>query len=220
MTTYVEMQTLIADELLDSGAITVAQIKSKIQSAIRHYQRKPFYFNQKKASTFSTVASQEYYTSTDLADIPNILKFDGFVIGSSKNPVKKVDFDTIDALQTGTVTGEPIWYAYYNQKIRLYPIPNAVYTATLAYVYRLTALSADGDTNAWVDEVDAEELIRQSAKRLIALDILHSDEIAIRCFNREAEVFDELKAETMRRGETELRVDWPFNVSGIEEWRT
>jgi len=197
MTTYVTMQTRIADELLDSGALSTAQIKAAIQSAIAHYERKPFYFNQKKASTFSTVASQEYYGSSDLSNIPYIVEMKSFNIGTYKSKVKAVDFEDIDMAQSGSVTGQPTAYAYYEQKIRLFPIPDAVYTATLAYIYRLTALSADGDTNIWM--TDAEELIRQSAKRILALDILHADDIAMRCYNREKEVFDELQAENRRR---------------------
>lgn len=197
MTDFVTMQTRIADELLDNGALSTAQIKAAIQSAIKHYERKPFYFNQKKASTFSTVASQEYYGTAANADIPYIVEMKSFVIGTYNSKVKSVDFSDIDMAQSGSVTGLPTAYGYYEQKIRLFPIPDAVYTATLAYIYRLTALSADGDTNAWM--TDAEELIRQSAKRILALDILHADDIAMRCYNREREVLDELQAENRRR---------------------
>lgn len=193
---YGDMQTAIADQLVDS-ALTVAQIKAAIQSAIKHYERKPFYFNQKKAATFSTVASQEYYGTAANADIPYIIKFESFQIGTYKSTVRATDHAAIEASQSGSITGQPNAYAYYEQKIRLYPMPDAVYTATLSYIYRLTALSADGDTNAWVE--DAEELIRQSAKRILALDILHADDIAQRCWNREKEVFDELEAENRRR---------------------
>lgn len=204
MTTYVTMRSRIAEELTDS-AITTAHINAAIQSAIKHYERKPFYFNQKKASTFSTVASQEYYTSSDLADIPYIVQIDSFVIGSYKSTVRPVHHAEIEATQSGSITAQPNAYAYFNQKIRLFPIPDAVYTATLAYIYRLDALSADGDTNAWM--TDGEELIRQSAKRILALDILHADDIAMRCYNREKEVLDELQAENRRRNPVqELRV--------------
>ena len=217
MTDYVTMQTRIASELSDDGALTVAQIKAAIQSAIKHYERKPFFFNQKKESTFSTVASQEYYAAAANADIPYIEKMDGFTIGSSKKPVTKVDFSAIDNAQTGSITGEPTSYAYYDQKIRLYPIPSAVYTATMAYIYRLTALSADGDTNAWMTE--GEELIRQAAKRDICTNVLIDDAGIARYGNREVEVFDELKAETARRMESSLRVDWPFGNTSTEDWR-
>lgn len=212
------MQARIADEMLDSGAISTAQIKASIQTAIKFYAGKPFYFNQKKDSTFSTVASQEYYGSADNADIPTIAKMEGFTIGSSKKPVVKVDFSAIDNAQTGSVTGEPTNYAYFDQKLRLYPIPSAVYTATLAYIYRLSTLTADGDTNAWM--VEAEELIRQSAKRDLCENIVIDADGAIRYGTREIVVFDELKAETARRMDASLRVDWPFDSAGTEDWRT
>ena len=162
MSTYVTMRTRIADELLDSGALTNAQINNAILTAIKHYERKEWWFNQ-KVGTFSTVAAQELYTSSDLADIPKMVLIQSMLIGASsttKKPLTNLDNKNIEDLQDGSVTGEPEYYARYADKIRLYPIPSAVYTVTASYIYKLTALSADGDTNAWTDE--CEELTAQA----------------------------------------------------------
>ncbi|MGL4559846.1 MAG: hypothetical protein ACRCV5_20305, partial [Afipia sp.] len=48
-------------------------------------------------------------------------------------------------------------------QIRLYPIPDAVYTVTLSYLQKIAEPASDGDSNAWTEE--AEELIRASAIR-------------------------------------------------------
>lgn len=214
------MRSRIADELLDPGALTNAQINSAIQTAIKHYERKPWWFNQ-KVGTFSTVAAQELYTSSDLADIPDIVIVQSMLIGSSsttKSPLRGLDNSNIDDLQDGSQTGEPEFYARYADKIRLYPIPSAVYTVTVSYVYKLTSLSADGDTNAWVDE--CEELIRQTAKRIICTDIHHADDMARRYGELEQICFDNLRSEYRTRMANQyLRVDWPFNGSSVENWR-
>ena len=69
-----------------------------------------------------------------------------------------VENNMIEDVQDGTVTGEPEQYSRYADKIRLYPIPAAVYTMSMSYIYKLTELAQDADTNAWMTE--CEELIR------------------------------------------------------------
>jgi hypothetical protein len=217
MTTYATMRTRIADNLIDTGGLTTSQINEAIQSAIKHYERKTFYFNQKVDGTFPTVAAQEYYTSADFADIPNIVKVRSanVTINGSKSPLKPFDFQVIDDEQDGSVTGDPYAYASFAQKIRLYPIPNGAFTVKMSYVYKLAALSADGDTNAWM--TDAEEMIRQAAKKRIAIDILHDDELAGRCTVLEVEAYDELMAETARRlPNTELKIPAMLGQSSFD----
>jgi hypothetical protein len=197
MTNYVNMRTRILDEYVNES-LTAAQVNAAIQTAIKHYERKPFYFNE-RTNTFSTVADQEYYSSSDLADIPYIVNIvSATVTGSTlKTKLQPVDFSIMDDMQDGSVTGEPEQLAVFKQQIRLYPIPSGVYTITLAYIYRFSALSADSDTNAWM--VEGEELIRQRAKRTLALDSLQADDLAARAAQLESEALDELLAEGRRR---------------------
>lgn len=211
MTTYATMRTRIADEMIDA-AITTSHINSAIKTAIKHWQRERFWFNTKVAS-FSTVVDQELYTSSDLADIPNIVTIDSAVIsqsGLSKSLLRSIENNWIEEMQDGSVTGEPEKHSYYAGKIRLYPIPNAVFTVTLSYVYKLAELSADADTNAWVDE--CEEMIRQSSKRILCTDILHADDMAARYSSLEQAAYDRIKEENrLRSPQKALRADWPFN---------
>lgn len=197
MTTYATMRNRIVDDLIDSS-LTTAQINQAIQTAIKFYERKEFYFNQKTAS-FATVAAQEYYGAAALSDIPDIIRIISATVTSagSKYPLLYSDFATMDAMQDGAVTSMPRHLAYFGQQIRLYPIPDTVYTMGLSYIYRFAALSADGDTNAWM--TDGEELIRQSAKRRLGLDIQGGEEIAMRAKVLEDEAYDELLAESRRR---------------------
>jgi hypothetical protein len=192
--TYVDMQTRIADDLVDT-AVTTAQIKNAILTAVSDYDSARFFFNQKTA-TFSTVAAQEYYTTAALSDIPNIVSIDSALITYSgyKSQLVAVDYSTMDAEQDGTITSAPYWYAYYGQQIRLFPIPDAVYTVTLSYLYKFTTLSADSDTNAWM--TDGEEMIRQAAKRRLALDTLRDPELAAICKSLEEDAYDGLLMET------------------------
>lgn len=206
MTTYSVMRSRIADELANDGDISTAQINYAIQDTIKQYERRPWWFNQKVAS-FSTVNGQEYYGAADLADIPKIVQIIAatITVNGLKAPMRAVDYLTIDDEQDGSVSGEPRVFASFREEIRLYPIPSAAHTVTLSYIYRLAELSADGDTNAWT--TDAEELIRQGAKRRIGLNYLESEEVAARFAVMEREAFAELQAENRRR--------WPNTVLRI-----
>lgn len=198
MTTYATMRNAIIDEMANDGALTNAQVNNAILRSIRHYERRPWWWNQKTA-TFSTVAAQEYYTSAALTDIPDIvdIKSATITVDGVKSVLTPVNFEDMDAQQDGNVTGDPVSYTLFKENIRLYPIPTATRTVTLAYIYRLTELSADSDSNAWM--TDAEELIRQAAKKRVALDIFQADDIAARAGIMEKMAFDELEAENRRR---------------------
>lgn len=206
MTDYSTLRTRIIDELANDGALTTAQVNYAIQDTIKYHERRPWYFNQ-TVGTFSTVAAQEYYSASDLAAIPYIVNITSMLVtnGGIKAPVVGVPFEAIEDVQDGTVTTVPRHFTIWQQQIRLYPIPDAVYTITMAYIYRLTALSADGDSNAWT--TDAEELIRQGAKRRIALNYFHAEDVAARCAGLEQEAYLALMAENRRRlPTTKLRV--------------
>lgn len=217
MTTYNDMRVRIADELVNES-ITTAQISAAIKSAVKHWERKPFWFNQ-KVGTFSTVASQELYTSTDLADIENMIRIDSMLVTSSgfKSRVRGVDNSAIEDVQDGTVTGTPSMFSRYADKIRLYPIPDTVYTVTVSYLYKLATLTVNADTNAWTDE--CEEMIRNAAKRILATDILSADDMAARFATLEMKAYDHILAENRTRfPQTMLRTDVPpsstsFNIN-------
>lgn len=184
-----------------------SQIQSAILSAVDFYEREPFFFNT-KTGTFSTVADQEYYSSSDFTDLPNMVRINAMTVtlGSVKLPVKPLDFTKIDDWQNGAVKTVPRYFAYYKQNLRLYPIPDAAYTMTLAYVYKLTALSGSSDSNAWT--TDAEELIRCHAKADLYENLLKEYDAADRMKARAAQIFASLKRETrMKRSDDMLRVD-------------
>jgi hypothetical protein len=196
MATFLDMQTRLGDDLINES-ITTDQIKNAIRAAIKQYGRKPFWFLQTEAS-FPTVASQEYYSASDFSDMPDIKSIHSVVLNNSgKSKLKDADYGSINALQNGMVTGSPSHYTYYKKQMRLYPIPDAAYTVTVSYSKQLAELSADADENDWTNE--AEELIRQCAKGILALDTLHDTEMAARFSIRETKIYDSLLEENRRR---------------------
>jgi hypothetical protein len=172
MTTYRTMIDRIADEVGDSSV--EGQIKRAIQSAIRTWERKRFYFNQSVGLVFATAADREYYGAADLAQIPDLIAIDWMTvtIDGVRCAVQARDVRDLEREQDGANKGDPYWFAYVAQQIRLHPIPHAARPIAMGAHYRLAPLVNDTDSNAWM--TDAEELVRLEARLILARDV-HKD---------------------------------------------
>jgi hypothetical protein len=205
--TYLAMRSRIDDELLRGGTLD-SQINLEILSAINHYKRRRFWFNE-GTTTSSTADGTEYQ------DLPaDLYSLDSIRITDSGDPepLIKRHFVTIENWCAGTVQrGMPSDWAPYKDKVRLYVCPDAVYTLTWAGIVDLGTPSADADTSAWFEE--AEELIRQRAKAAVRINyIKDADAIAEQrtlamagkpCISAlEYTAFMELKRENARRTST------------------
>ena len=126
MTTYADMYTRIGDEIQDAS-LTI-QVQRAIQDAIAIFEPVRFYFNQ-TIGTFNTVANQEFYTGTNFTDIPLLIEVDSLLVtimGVDK-PVQAEDYYQMDRAQPGVLFGTPWAYSYYNEQIRMFPIPDQAY---------------------------------------------------------------------------------------------
>lgn len=208
MVTYSDMYLRIGDEIQDSSL--TAQVQNAIQDAIGTYERNRFYFNQTIA-TFATVANQEWYTATDLPDIPRLIEIDSLqvTIMGVKTPIQAEDYRQVDRTQSGVWYGPPRVYSYYNEQLRLFPIPDQVYPLTMSYHHRLTPLVNPTDTNAWM--TDGERLIRQTAKAMLAVDVLQEPNIMQGAQLLASMALDQLQMETRkRRSNDRLKTDLPY----------
>lgn len=218
--TYQNLQDRIADEVDDATAQLTTQIQRAILSAIKHYERTPFYFNTIITDTFALVANQEYYGAAANPKIPNLIEIrDLYFVFSdgARWDLSVATNDQIAASQNGLIVADPTHYAYVAQQIRVFPIPANARTVTAWWVYRLTTLAAGSDSNAWTD--DAEELIRLKAKSVLARDVTKDDDEVQRLGPWEKIALDALMAETRRRRSSpRLRTDIPvrrarFNIN-------
>lgn len=174
---YGTMQTRIANEVRRSDL--TSEIAQEIQDAIKFYEAERFWFNEDRSSTFTTSQGQEFYTSADLAVIPNVIHIDQAVITISGNryPLNRRDWDYFEHIAMNPATnGQPQDYVYYDQSIRLYPIPDNAYTVRISGVFQLGTLSASADTNAWM--VEGEQLIRNAAKMRLHMERTHNQQQA------------------------------------------
>lgn len=221
MTTLPIMVSRLEDEIDDTNLRN--QVVLAIRSAIQLYGPKKFYFNQ-KTFTFSTVAAQEFYTLLAAADIETFTEVTSSYItsGGTRYPFHVIGNEVIEDAQDGLRTGRPTNWAYFAQQFRCFPIPDAVYTATIRGYCKLTALTDDGagtNTNAWM--TDGEILIRQAAKRMIYTDVIKDAESALTAGGAEAQALDALETETaLRRGRPTLQFDAALIGCGAYDIRT
>lgn len=188
MSTYGTMQDRIASELKRSNL--TSQIPLAIQSAIRYYEAKRFWFNEGEATTSTSTGTPNVAAPSDLIAMDTLT----ITVNSWRYPITPRTWQWYRDTQTLATlyTNRPTDYAYYADQLWLYPTPDAAYTLTLSYHKKLTTLSATTDTNAWV--ADMEELIRSRAKWDLATNVIRSPEIA----QMAAAVMSQAEAEAFR----------------------
>lgn len=194
----------IDDELKRSGTIDT-RIRACITDAITIYQRHRFHFSEGYDGNFSTVASQEYYTSADNAAIKTnfLIDYLAIQIGTARYDVGRRQPEEIDLLtQTGTQRGQPQVYTYFQEKIRFYPVPDGIYTIIMGGHQLIAAPAADVTANnRWM--VDAERLIRSRAKYELSLNYNIDFPALAETMHPEtgatADAFSEMKRETAKK---------------------
>lgn len=198
MTTLSLMKARISDDLARSDL--TSQIASAISTAIAFYQDERFTFNESRTVTFSTVASQEFYTSADNANIPTLQSIDYVIvyIGSMPWELKRrtpIDLEILN--QNGTMQGQPWNYAYYARSLRLGPVPDAVYSMRIGARITYAEPASDSETgNAWM--IEAEAMIRSRAKYELYLHVLRNKAEAMVMKAEADEQYGYLKAKTNR----------------------
>lgn len=171
--TLAGLKSKIADDLARSDLST--QIDDAVETSIKFFQKRRFWFNETRTATFATVANQSAYSSSDDADIPLFLDLDAvFLADSSDN---RFELDRIEAedmhelLGNGAGTGQPVFYAYFDKKFLLYPIPDAAYTITpMGHIEVAAPASDDEADNVWM--VEGFEMIRSHAKAYLYTHVI------------------------------------------------
>ena len=179
MSTYKVMQDRIADELVRTDL--TSQIKLAILSAIEDLKGDRFARVNDVTFTLNTVANQSFYDlSTALLDengaaLPTgttMIEADSVVCNFNNwfQPLVPKSVGWMDVYQIPTFTGQPYFYGFIGEKIRLAPTPNAVYSVTIRGHVEWPALVNDADTNLWMTK--GEKLTRGTALTILGRDTL------------------------------------------------
>jgi hypothetical protein len=173
------MRDRIDDEIKRSGTLNT-RIDACITAAIEIYQKHRFRFNEGVDYSFSTVIDQEYYSAATAqpagsgglgaGQVPYAIDYMVIQIGTARFDLVKRSPEEIDLLtQSGTQKGQPHSWSYFNEQIRFYPVPSAVYPIIVSGHEILSGPAADNTTgNRWM--TDGERLIRSRAKYELSLN--------------------------------------------------
>lgn len=201
MSTFADLKSRIASEIHRTDVTD--EIDLAVLSAVKHYEPQRFWFNE-SSSTFSTVAGQAEYTSATVLNSVSTSLMELDLVTISVNgrsmEIKPAPWQMLASVDQTGWTGEPSRYGWRAEKMRLYPIPNAIYTITAYGLIGFEELSDDADTNAWTNE--AKDLIRHRAKVELYESVLISPQRADRERGLEAETLRNMQRRTYEMSAT------------------
>jgi hypothetical protein len=212
MTTLAILKAKIADDLTRSDLSS--QIATAITDAIRAYSDAPYYFNQSRSMSFSTVADQWDYDSTDDANIGLIRRIRGVSVSDGSNayditPIEQHEMELLTDNGLNASRGEPMHYSWFGQVMCLYPIPDAAYTVRVVGSISKAAPASDDETgNVWMTEAD--DLIRARAKVEIAVHTTRDPDMAQAAGAAEAAAVERLRVKTSRLAGTRTNTPTEF----------
>lgn len=198
MATLSTLRSNIADQIDRTDLNT--QIDLAINRAVEHYGANKFWFNE-AASTFTTVADQlSYGTADGVSTAVAGIEVAQVTVNTIKFPLYKKTYDFITLINTDDYTGYPEYWAYFDEKMHLYPTPDSTYTVSISYIKKYDTLTADGDTNDFTD--NAEDLLESRARWWLYKRILHDRERAVEAKEDEMDAFNNLTSLTDKRVDT------------------
>lgn len=199
---YTALQTLVTGDMNRSDLTSVAA--NAIVESIRKYEGHRFFFNE-RTMTVTLTATNTYALSLfaaaglPAASIADVIEVDAFelVVNPTRiYPLTPVSFGEMIELDDGiaSIQGYPQIYTLWQQAVRIYPIPNGVYTGLMSAHVKFTELSAGADSNAWT--TDAKELIRCAAQKVIYARYLKDQQNALGMQQLEMEALHALDRRT------------------------
>jgi len=197
-----QMKADVAFQLGNRGDLSAssAAVASAIAEAIDFYQAERFWWSESRDIILNTVQGQEFYTAADNPAIPTLSAFDYVIlyIGAIPWPIARRTDVEIEVLnQNGLMRGQPWNWSYYNEQLRLGPVPDTVYQMRIAAHQSVAPPASDSATgNPWM--TNAEKLIRCRAKYEIFLHVIRNDEQAEAMAAAVTEAYEMLKGKTNR----------------------
>lgn len=198
MATLGELKTRIATEMdrddLNDDLATV--LADHINEAIEFFSDERFYFN-------AVVATGNCTAGSVTMDIPaSIRRIDNLTIPSVFVEVREMTLPEMENLQDG-VSAQPRYYAYFNDQIRFWPVPDQNYTLEFTGLLDTEAPASDAASNVWT--TTAYALISNRVKMTLARDVFRDPEGASLYGAAAAEALKRLKRETSKRLQSPLR---------------
>ena len=200
MATFNEVKTRVALEMnkddLADGEELGSTLENHINEAIEFFSDEKFYFN-------SVIVEANTTAGAINMDVPaSVRRIDRIMIPNELHELQEVTLDEIDQFDDGA-QARPDAYAYYNDQIRFWPIPDAVYSLRFTGLKQIDAPTGD-NSNEWT--TTALNLIVSRAKMTLSRDVYRDSEAVGLYGAATKEALQNLKGETARRLQAPLRV--------------
>jgi hypothetical protein len=196
MATYADLKTRIADDLsrddMGSGGEAESALVRAIASAVEQTANEEFYFSH-SSGTAATVAGTGYVS------VPASLR----VVETVSYLDQPLIHVPLDSFESYTDAGLPTRWAQDGSLIRLWPVPDAVYSLAVYGTSEVAAPTLDADSNIWTNE--AADLIAARAKIILCRFPLRDPEGLQMARDEERDALTALRADTSRRRRTPLR---------------
>lgn len=168
MSTFAEVQNRINGDFLNRNF--GAETQRAIQAAIRHYERRRWPFNETSVA-LTTSAGQAFVSFPS-----NFLLLDDLriTINSEDFSLHPQDAQYIRNWNATNTTGQPTDYAIYQNRVELAITPDSAYSLPVYYIKSLPTLSANSDTNAWI-QGGMEDVIAYHAAKLMWATVLRNE---------------------------------------------
>lgn len=203
MTTRTTLKTEILDDLDRASATDGSRVLAAISAAIKFYQPRRFFFNESRSVTFSTVDGTDSYDFGTGEEITTeFYTMDAVYVLETpqQHQLSPIDYRALELLidSTGPTEGRPRRYAYINRALRLYPVPDAVYTMrVVGHIKAAEPATDDTANNVWFTE--AYELIHCRAKALLYAHAYEDPNMAMIMRAAEADALQALNAATQSK---------------------
>lgn len=198
MVTFTTQKTRIATEmtradLAASGALETV-LEQHYQDAVEFYANEKFWFNSilTTATTSAGVATINVPATVQTVERLTIPAYD-----------IKIEERGLSELPDYSTEGIPEYYAYLNDTLRFWPIPDAAYTLNVYGVAYVAAPTSGSDDNIWTNQ--AAPLIRAHTKMTLFRSVFRDTEGATLAEVEKNNAFKALKQETARRLKRPLR---------------
>jgi hypothetical protein len=199
MATLGELKARIALEM-DRQDLTdelSGTLDKHVREAIEFFTDERFYFSAIVIRANCTAQSVTMDIPTEIKRIDKITLPDVYV------ELRELTLPELEKLQDG-VFAQPRYYAYYNDQIRFWPVPDKVYVLEFTGVLSNVAPATDADSNVWT--TTCESLISNRTKMTLARDVFRDPEGVQLYGSAAAEALQRLRSDTAKRLVTPLRM--------------
>jgi hypothetical protein len=188
------VNSIIAD-LGTSDTSLTAIVQQQVLDAVSFYESTRFWFNE-GAVTLTTSSSLANY-ALPAAALP-LVEIDSvrISVNGSRYKLNPENHNVLDAMDLGTVFGQPAKYSYFAEQFRLYPVPTATYTFVVSGQFRLATLSATTDTNAFLTH--GLNLISTRVQKILQATKYKNPAMAASCAQLETQELLRLQGHTER----------------------